>query len=226
MIEKIYIQGEVIEISEKGSWVKGKINDENEIQDLILIKKDLILKSKNNEIHNIQCNRNVDFKKGKYIYVSLNGNELDEIYKSEIEYEKSIKGEQENKEEKVFSYDIPFVIIIVSLSAILTPIFQPILKSFIQAMIDVEPMNNGIIDELFTNIFDINSAFMSLMLYSVTFSTLFSILNIVNQARKPASELEIHNKTKSIQYKNEENIKIKEIEIEKGMSYKISLTKK
>lgn len=224
MIEKTYIQGEVIEISEKGSWVKGKINNENEIQDLILIKKDLILKSKNNEIHNIQCNRNVDFKKGEYIYVSLNGNELDEIYKSEIEYEKSIKGEQENKEEKVFSYDIPFVIIIVSLSAILTPVFQPILKSFIQAMIDVEPTNNGIIDELFTNIFDINSAFMSLMLYSVTFSTLFSILNIVNQTRKPASELEIHNKTKSIQYKNEENIKIKEIE--KGMSYKISLTKK
>lgn len=224
MIEKTYIQGEVIELSEKGSWVKGKINNENEIQDLILIKKDLILKSKNNEIHNIQCSRNVDFKKGEYIYVSLNGNELDEIYKSEIEYEKSIKGEQENKEEKVFSYDIPLVIIIVSLSAILTPVFQPILKSFIQAMIDVEPTNNGIIDELFTNIFDINSAFMSLMLYSVTFSTLFSILNIVNQTRKPASELEIHNKTKSIQYKNEENIKIKEIE--KGMSYKISLTKK
>ncbi len=43
MIEKTYIQGEVIELSEKGSWVKGKINNENEIHCHLMIHKYTLL---------------------------------------------------------------------------------------------------------------------------------------------------------------------------------------
>lgn len=119
-----YINGKIIDISEKGNWTKAILENTKESRDVILIEKVIIIESDNGDINNVYCNKNIDVTIGDYIYLSLSEDGLQELYKDEIEYKAAIKKDNNNdsfkeKSEKGFSF------IAVLFSLLLTPILKP-----------------------------------------------------------------------------------------------------
>lgn len=112
------------------------------------------------------------------------------------------------------------------LPIILTPIFQPILKTIIQTIMYIgtptEKDNLGSISNHFTSVLGPDSFIFNVILYLITFNTLFAIVKIILDSSNNSSDRQKSNVIKSIEY--EENIKVKESN--ENISYKVSLTKK
>lgn len=216
-----YIDGEVIEISEQGSWKEAKLKDKNTIQDVILIEKNITIKSKDGKMYSIYCNKNINIRIGDFVYLRLNKNSIEEMYKNENTYKIAINRDkkQENKEKSHFNFMLFFFPIM------LTPVLQPVLKALIENFMYMyidDSKNLGGLSNSFTSIFGPDSFFLNVILYIVTFNTLFTITKIISDSSNNSLE---EKKSNKIEHKeNKESIKIKELN--ENISYKISLTKK
>ena len=214
-----YINGKIIEVSEKGSWTEAKVKNKENLQDVILIEKNITIESKDGKIHNIYCNKNINIKNGDYVYLRLNKNIVEEMYKNENTYKIAINRDkkQENKEKIYFNFMLFFFPIM------LTPVLQPILKALIEAFMYIDDSKNlGSLSNSFTSILGTDSFFFNVILYLITFNTLFAIVKIILDSSNNSSDRQKSNVIKSIEY--EENIKVKESN--ENISYKVSLTKK
>lgn len=217
-----YIDGEIIEISEQGSWKEAKLKDKDTIQDVILIEKNITIKSKDGKMHSIYCNKNINIKIGDFVYLRLNKNSIEEMYKNEDTYKIAINRDkkQENKEKIHFNFMLFFFPIM------LTPVLQPILKALIETFMYIDDSKNlGSLSNSFTSILGPDSFFFNVMLYIVTFNTLFTITKIISDSSNNSLEEKKSNKIENKENKeNKESIKIKELN--ENISYKVSLTKK
>lgn len=214
-----YIDGKIIEVSEKGSWTEAKVKNKENLQDVILIEKNITIESKDGKIHNIYCNKNINIKNGDYVYLRLNKNIVEEMYKNENTYKIAINRDkkQENKEKIHFNFMLFFFPIM------LTPVLQPILKALIETFMYIDDSKNlGSLSNSFTSILGPDSFFFNVILYLITFNTLFAIVKIILDSSNNSSDRQKSNVIKSIEY--EENIKVKESN--ENISYKVSLTKK
>lgn len=215
-----YIDGKIIEISEKGSWTEAKLKDKDIFQDVILVEKNIILESKDGNIHNIYCNKNINIKTGDYIYLSLKEDRVEKIYKNEDEYKIAIKKE---KEKNTYQYlencsDYRGLSVLV-LSLILTTIFNPALK----AILYIEPLSEILSNHWFSNIFSLDGCFSNIMLYCLTFLIIFNLLNICFQSRRGVAHYIQSSNIRSIEQTDENGVKFKEVE--HSTSYKINLFK-
>lgn len=211
-----YIDGKIIEVSEKGSWTEAKVKNKENLQDVILIEKNITIESKDGKIHNIYCNKNINIKNGDYVYLRLNKNIVEEMYKNENTYKIAINRDkkQENKEKIHFNFMLFFFPIM------LTPVLQPILKALIETFMYIDDSKNlGSLSNSFTSILGPDSFFFNVMLYIVTFNTLFTITKIISDSSNNSLE-----EKKSNKIEHKESIKIKELN--ENISYKVSLTKK
>lgn len=215
-------------MSEKGSWAEAKVKNKENLQDVILIEKNITIESKDGKIHNIYCNKNINIKNGDYVYLRLNKNIVEEMYKNENAYKIAINRAKEKKNDKILKNkeENHFIFMNLFLPIILTPIFQPILKTIIQTIMYIgtptENDNLGSISNHFTSILGPDSFIFNVILYLITFNTLFAIVKIILDSSNNSSDRQKSNVIKSIEY--EENIKVKESN--ENISYKVSLTKK
>lgn len=223
-----YINGKIIEVSEKGSWTEAKVKNKENLQDVILIEKNITIESTDGKIHNIYCNKNINIKNGDYVYFRLNKNIVEEMYKNENAYKIAINRDKEKKNNKILKNkeENHFIFMNIFLPIILTPIFQPILKTIIQTIMYIgtptENDNLGSISNHFTSVLGPDSFIFNVILYLITFNTLFAIVKIILDSSNNSSDRQKSNVIKSIEC--EENIKVKESN--ENISYKVSLTKK
>lgn len=215
-----YINGKIIDISEKGSWTEATLKDKESLQDVILIEKNITIESEDGKVHDIYCSKNINIKTGDYVYLRLNKNSIEEIYKSESAYSIAINRDKENDNDN----SLTFMIFLFPI--ILTPVFQPILKAVIQTFMYIgaptENDNLGNLNNHFASLFDSDSFFFNAMLYLITFNMLCVMVKIILDSSNNSSKRQKSNVIKSIEH--EENIKVKELN--ENISYKISLTKK
>lgn len=201
-------------MSEKGSWTEAKVKNKENLQDVILIEKNITIESKDGKIHNIYCNKNINIKNGDYVYLRLNKNIVEEMYKNENAYKIAINRAKEKKNDKILKNkeENHFIFMNLFLPIILTPIFQPILKTIIQTIMYIgtptENDNLGSISNHFTSILGPDSFIFNVILYLITFNTLFAIVKIILDSSNNSSDRQKSNVIKSIEY--EENIKVKE----------------
>lgn len=223
-----YINGKIIEVSEKGSWTEATLKDKESLQDVILIEKNITIESEDGKVHDIYCSKNINIKTGDYVYLRLNKNIVEEMYKNENAYKIAINRDKEKKNNKILKNkeENHFIFMNIFLPIILTPIFQPILKTIIQTIMYIgtptENDNLGSISNHFTSVLGTDSFIFNVILYLITFNTLFAIVKIILDSSNNSSDRQKSNVIKSIEY--EENIKVKESN--ENISYKVSLTKK
>lgn len=223
-----YIEGLIIDINENGKWIEAKIGNSENPNEVILIEKNIKIKENNGKIHDIYCNKNIEFKEGEYIYISinktLNKNEIKEVFKNENEYKLNMQKEEILSVGEGFSF-ISFII-----SIALTFVFQPALKTIITKFMYIEPSANSQSDLITEKIFGIigpDSAFFGMISYFMVFFTIYSITNTYLKINKINSKTNIN---KTIENKDFQDIKINEVAEKysqsKNDSCKISLSKK
>lgn len=223
-----YIEGLIIDVNENGKWIEAKIENSENSNEVILIEKNIKIKENNGKIHDIYCNKNIEFKEGEYIYVSinktLNKNEVKEVFQNEYEYKLSMQKEEISSVEEGFS----FICFIVSIA--LTFVFQPVLKTIITTFMYIEPSANNQSDLIAEKIFSTmgpDSAFFGMILYFMVFITIYSIANNYLKINKINSKTSIN---RSIDNKDVQDLNINEVAEKysqsKNTSCKISLSKK
>jgi len=223
-----YINGKIIDVSEKGRWTEAKVKNKEPLQEVILIEKNITIESKDGRIHNIYCDKNINIKIGDYVYLRLNKNSIEEIYKSESTYNIAINKDKKKENNKSLKNkeDNHLIFISIILPIILTPVFQPVLKTIVQTIMYIgEPTENdnlGSLSNHFASMLGPDSFFFNIILYLITFNTLFTVVKIILDSSNNSSKRQKSNVIKSIEH--EENIKAKELN--ENISYKISLTKK
>lgn len=221
-----YINGKIIDISEKGSWTEATLKDKESLQDVILIEKNITIESEDGKVHDIYCSKNINIKTGDYVYLRLNKNSIEEIYKSESAYSIAINRDKENDKHLKNNNDNSLNFMIFLFPIILTPVFQPILKAVIQTFMYIgaptENDNLGNLNNHFASLFDSDSFFFNAMLYLITFNMLCVMVKIILDSSNFSLNKQESSNMKSIE--QQENIKVKELN--ENISYKISLTKK